>query len=83
MGAMDVHLDSDVLAALTDAAERLLGRQHPLVTSLLLAAAGDLGPADIWREIEALPDDARRIYATAFAEVLPAFAGPAPGTSTH
>lgn len=80
---MDVRLDSDVLAALTEAAERLLGREHPLVTSLLLAAAGELGSADVWREIEALPDDARKVYATTVAEVLPAFAGPTPGTHIH
>ena len=76
-------LDDGTLAALADASLRVLGEAHPLTGVILMAAAGDLDSHDVWCEIERLPDQPRRLFASAVAEVFPAFAGPGDGYCLH
>jgi hypothetical protein len=78
-----VKLDSATLAALADASMSTLGEAHPLTTSILLAAAGDLDSGDLWREIEALPEESRRTFAAMLAEIYTAHAGRRPGQALH
>lgn len=67
-GGAPVHLTHNNIDAITEVADTLLGKRHPLTELIRALTADPELSSEAWRVIESLPEEQRKIFAAMVAQ---------------